>query len=196
MKKQPGARDEFQIFASAAEWEQWLIANHDRSAGVMLLIAKKHTGVPTVTHAEALDVALCYGWIDAIRRAHDETYFAQRFTPRRPKSLWSKINREKVAALIAAGRMKAAGLAQIESAKADGRWEAAYDGQKGAEAPADLLAALDASPKAKKFFATLKSQNRFAIIFRLQTARTPETRARRLATFVAMLKRGETIYPQ
>jgi uncharacterized protein YdeI (YjbR/CyaY-like superfamily) len=196
MKKQPGARDEFQIFASAAAWERWLAANHARSAGVTLLIAKKRTGVSTVTHPEALDVALCYGWIDAIRRAHDETHFAQRFTPRRPKSLWSKINREKVAALIAAGRMKAAGLAEIERAKADGRWEAAYDGQKGAEVPLDLQAELDASPKAKKFFLTLKSQNRFAIIFRLQTARTPETRARRLATFVAMLKRGETIYPQ
>jgi uncharacterized protein YdeI (YjbR/CyaY-like superfamily) len=188
--------DEFKIFASAAAWERWLVANHARSAGATLLIAKKHTGVPTVTHAEALDIALCYGWIDAIRRAHDETYFAQRFTPRRPKSLWSKINREKVAALIASGRMKAAGLAQIESAKADGRWEAAYDGQKGAEVPPDLQAELDASPRATKFFLTLKSQNRFAIIFRLQTARTPETRAKRLATFVAMLKRGETIYPQ
>jgi uncharacterized protein YdeI (YjbR/CyaY-like superfamily) len=157
---------------------------------VWLKIAKKGRGIETVTHAEALDVAICFGWIDAVRHAHDEDYFLQRFVPRRARSKWSQINREKAERMIASGEMHPAGLAEVEKAKAD------YAPQSKATVPDDLQAALDASPKAAEMFATLKSQNRYAILYRLRDAKRPETRARRLKQFVEMLERGETLYPQ
>jgi uncharacterized protein YdeI (YjbR/CyaY-like superfamily) len=183
-----------QSFASAAEFEEWLDANHPTVPGVWLKIAKKATGIDTVTHAEALEIALCYGWIDGQRQAHDEQWFLQRFTPRKPRSRWSRINRDKATALIESGAMKPAGLREVERAKADGRWDAAYEGQRSATVPGDLQAALDANPKAREFFGTLSSQNRYAILYRLQDAKRPETRARRLEKFVAMLNRGETLH--
>jgi uncharacterized protein YdeI (YjbR/CyaY-like superfamily) len=182
--------------ATQKDWEEWLKKHHASSPGVWLQIGKKGGELKSVSYPEALDVALCYGWIDGQKQTFDEHSWLQRFTPRGPRSIWSKINQEKVQALIDAGRMKAAGLKAIERAKENGQWEAAYAGSKTAEIPPDLQAALDASPKAKAFFATLKSQNRYAILFRLQTAKKAETRARRLETFVAMLARGETLHPQ
>lgn len=183
-------------FASQSEWERWLDASHaSADAGVWLKVAKKGSGIASVTHPEALEVALCFGWIDGQRLGHDETWFLQKFTPRRPRSRWSRINRDAATALIAHGRMHPAGLAQVEAAKADGRWDAAYEGQGSATVPEDLQAALDASPKAAAFFATLGSQNRYAILYRVQDAKRPETRARRIASFVAMLEEGKTIHP-
>jgi uncharacterized protein YdeI (YjbR/CyaY-like superfamily) len=181
-------------FASDADWEAWLEEHHGRSSGVWVKIAKKGSGIPSVAYPEVLDTALCFGWIDGQRRALDNLYFLQRFTPRRPRSRWSKINREKAEALIAAGRMRPAGLAEVEHAKADGRWEAAYEGQARIAVPDDLQAELDARPDAAAFFAQLSSQNRYSILYRLQDAKRPETRTRRLAQFVAMLEKGETIY--
>ena len=182
------------LFADPGELEAWLEENHDSSDGVWLKIAKKGTGKRSVTYAEALELALCFGWIDSQKRGFDETYFLQRFTPRRPRGRWSKINREKAEALIAAERMRPAGLAEVEAAKADGRWEAAYEGQRTAEVPADLQRELDASPAAAEFFAGLDSANRYAIVYRLNDAKKPETRERRLRKFVAMLERGEKIH--
>jgi uncharacterized protein YdeI (YjbR/CyaY-like superfamily) len=181
-------------FAAAAELEAWLEEHHGEAAGIWLKIAKKGVEPLTVNHAEALELALCFGWIDGQRRGLDQAYFLQRFTPRRPRGRWSKINREKVEALSEAGRMRPAGLAEAEAAKADGRWEAAYEGQRTAQVPADLQRELDASPKAAEFFAGLSSQNRYAILYRLDEAKKPETRERRLRKFVAMLERGETIH--
>ena len=182
-------------FASAAEWESWLEAEHARAPGVWLQIAKKDSGIATVTYAEALDVALCFGWIDGQKRGFDATWFLQRFSPRRPASKWSKINTEHVARLTAAGRMRAAGLAQVEAAKQDGRWEAAYEGQRTATVPADLQAALDANPAAAAFFATLTGANRYAILYRVQQpAKRAGTRERRIEQYVAMLARGETLH--
>jgi uncharacterized protein YdeI (YjbR/CyaY-like superfamily) len=183
-------------FASAREWEEWLEANHDTAAGVWVKIAKKGTGIESVRYPEVLESALCFGWIDARREALDDRWFLQRFTPRQPRSRWSTINRDKVAQLTAAGRMRPAGLAEIERAKGDGRWDAAYEGQRRMAVPDDLQRELDARPRAKAFFAELSSQNRYAILYRLNDAKKPETRARRLATFVAMLEAGETIHPQ
>jgi uncharacterized protein YdeI (YjbR/CyaY-like superfamily) len=148
-----------------------------------------------VHYPEVLESALCFGWIDGRREALDERYFLQRFTPRQPRSKWSRINREKAELLIASGRMRPAGLTAVERAKADGRWEAAYESQKRIAVPDDLQRELDARPEAKAFFAQLSSQNRYAILYRLQDAKKPETRVRRLAKFVAMLEAGETIYP-
>ena len=181
-------------FADAGAWEAWLATEHAAADGVWVRFAKKGTGVASVTYAEAVDVALCYGWIDGLTRRVDETYYVQRFTPRRARSKWSKINRDKVAALSAAGRMQPAGLAEVERAKADGRWEAAYDSPATATVPDDLQAALAANPKARDFFATLSGNNRYAILHRLQDAKRPETRARRIATFVDMLNRGQTLH--
>jgi uncharacterized protein YdeI (YjbR/CyaY-like superfamily) len=157
-------------------------------------IAKKGSGATTLTAPEALEVALCYGWIDGQRKALDDTYFLQRYTPRRARSRWSKINRAKAEALIAAGRMRPAGLAEVQRAQADGRWDAAYDAQSVATVPDDLRAALDAVPAAAEFFDRLRGQNRYAILYRVQDARRPETRARRIARFVEMCARGETVY--
>jgi uncharacterized protein YdeI (YjbR/CyaY-like superfamily) len=182
------------LFESQAELEAWLEANHVDSTGLWLKIAKKGAGVTSVNYAEALELALCFGWIDSQKRGFDERHFLQRFTPRRPRGKWSLINREKAEGLIAAGAMRPAGLAEVEAAKADGRWDAAYAGQRTAEAPEDLQRELDRNEAAREFFAGLDSANRYAILYRLQEAKKPETRERRLRKFVAMLERGEKIH--
>jgi uncharacterized protein YdeI (YjbR/CyaY-like superfamily) len=181
-------------FRSDDEWQAWL-EEHPDAPGVWIKIAKKGTGIESVRYPEVLETALCFGWIDGLRRALDETHFLQYFTPRRPRSRWSKINRATAERLIAEGRMRPSGLAEVERAKADGRWEAAYAGQASIAVPDDLQRELDARPAAAEFFAGLNSQNRYAILYRLQDAKRPETRARRLAKFVTMLEAGEKIYP-
>jgi len=181
------------LFADRAELERWLEGNHG-SDGAWLKIAKKGAEEPSVTYAEALELALCFGWIDSQKRGHDDQHFLQRFTPRRPRGRWSKINREKAEALIAADAMRPAGLAEVEAAKGDGRWEAAYEGQRTAQVPDDLQRELDANPAAAEFFAGLDGANRYAVIYRLNDAKKPETRERRLRKFVAMLERGEKIH--
>jgi uncharacterized protein YdeI (YjbR/CyaY-like superfamily) len=180
-------------FADAAAFERWLVANAT-TAGLWLKIAKKDRGIVTVTYAEALDVALCHGWIDGQKRGFDDDYFLQRFTPRRPKSLWSKINIGHAERLIAAGRMREGGLREIERARADGRWEAAYDGARAMEVPPELAAALAKHRKARAFFDSLDRTNRYAVCWRVQTAKTPETKAKRVETLVAMLARGEKLH--
>lgn len=182
-------------FADADTWEAWLVANAD-AKGVWLKIAKKDSGHVTVTYAEALDVALCHGWIDGQKRGFDDAWFLQRFTPRRAKSLWSKINVGHIARLTAAGRMCDGGLREVEAAKADGRWDAAYDGGRSMEVPPELAQALSLAKhrKAKAFFETLNAANRYAICWRVQTAKKPETKAKRVETLVAMLARGEKLH--
>jgi uncharacterized protein YdeI (YjbR/CyaY-like superfamily) len=182
------------LFATPAELEAWLEDEHASSDGLWLKIAKKGSGVESVSYAEALTIALCFGWIDSQKRGFDDKYFLQRFTPRRPRGRWSRINREKAEELVEAGRMRPPGLAQVEAAKADGRWEAAYEGQRTAEVPPDLQRELDARPVAREFFATLDSANRYAIVYRLDEAKKQETRERRLRKFVEMLERGEKIH--
>ncbi|GAA1380706.1 YdeI/OmpD-associated family protein [Catellatospora chokoriensis] len=182
-------------FADADAFEQWLAAQPADSAGVWLKLAKKASGVPSVDYSQALDVALCHGWIDGPKAGVDEVYWLQKFTPRRARSRWSKVNRNRVAALIEQGRMRPGGLAEIERAQADGRWEAAYDGMKTAEVPDDLAQALAANLGAQRFFETIDRQNRYAILYRVQDAKRPETRARRITQYVAMLAEGKKIYP-
>jgi len=183
-------------FATPEEWEAWLRAHHQTvTAGVWIKFARKGSGIPTVTYRDALQVALRFGWIDGQARGHDESWYLQRFTPRRARSIWSKRNRDFATALIEAGEMEPAGLREVERAKADGRWDAAYDAPSTATVPDDLQAALDANPAATEFFAGLDRQNRYAILHRVQTAKRPETRARRIEKFVAMLAAGEKIYP-
>ncbi|MGH9225258.1 MAG: YdeI/OmpD-associated family protein [Acidimicrobiales bacterium] len=189
-----GAEREIIPFESQAAWDAWLGENHGRTAGVWIRVAKKASGIPSVTHAEALDVALCYGWIDGQRDRFDDQWFIQLFTPRRRRSNWSKVNVCKVEKLIEDGRMQPSGLTEVERAKADGRWDRAYDAPSVASVPDDLQAALDANPEAKAFFETLKGNNRFAILYRIQDAKRPETRARRIDQFVTMLNEGRTIY--
>jgi len=181
--------------ATAAAWARWLKRHHASAAGIWLRIAKKDSGIASVDYAGALEEALCWGWIDGQRRSDDAQYFQQRFTPRTKRSIWSQINRAKVLKLIEEGRMQPAGHAEIERAKTDGRWDAAYEGVSAATVPPDLQAALDANRNAAKFFATLDSRNRFAVLFRTQSAKKPETRARRIAQFVEMLAKGEKIHP-
>lgn len=183
------------FFESAAAWDAWLAAHHDGSRGVWLKIAKKGSGIPGVDYSQALDVALCHGWIDGQKGRHDDAYWLQRFTPRRPGSRWSRINTQRAEALIQAGRMRPAGMQEVEQARADGRWEAAYASQSTAAVPDDLAAALAASPRAAAFFATLDSANRYAILYRVADAKRPETRARRIATFVAMLADHQKLHP-
>lgn len=192
--KKPAPELPVMLFDSAAAFERWLADRHDTAPGVWLRIAKKHAALRSVTYAEAVDVALCFGWIDSQLKKFDDASYVQRFTPRGRRSIWSKINRGKVAALIEAGRMQPPGLAEVERAQADGRWEQAYDSARTATVPDDLRAALDASAAAAAFFETLDGANRYAVLFRVQTARTPVTRARRIATLVAMLERGEKIH--
>lgn len=180
-------------FDDADAWERWLVAQAD-AKGLWLKIAKKGAGVATVTYAEALDVALCHGWIDGQKRSFDAQFFLQRFTPRRPKGLWSKINIGHVERLVAAGRMREGGLREVEAAKADGRWDAAYDGARNMTVPPELAAALAKNRKAKAFFETLNSTNRYAVCWRVQTAKKPETKAKRVETLVAMLARGEKLH--
>lgn len=178
----------------AAAWEEWL-STHQDGKGAWLKQAKKGSGLTTIRHVEALDVALCHGWIDAQRRSLDDRFYLQRFCPRTRRSTWSKVNREKVAALTAAGRMRAGGVAAVEAAQADGRWEAAYDPPSRATVPPDLQEALDASPAATEFWTRLDKSNRYAVLHRIQGAKRPDTRARRITQFVEMLARGEKIHP-
>jgi uncharacterized protein YdeI (YjbR/CyaY-like superfamily) len=180
--------------ASSEEWEVWLDRQHATSDGVWLKFAKKGSGVTTVVYAEALDVALCFGWIDSQVSALDEQFYLQKFTPRRSRSKWSKINVEKIEALTKEGRMRPAGLEQVELAKADGRWDAAYSSSTNVTEPADLKKALKANARAAEFYATLNKSNRYAIIYQLEDAKKPETRERRLAKFIGMLERGEKLY--
>ncbi len=182
-------------FPSRVAWEQWLADQHATARGVWLKIAKKDSGIATVTYAEALEVALCYGWIDGQKGAFDQDYFLQRFTPRLAKSKWSKINCAKVEALIAQGAMQPAGLREVQRAKEDGRWAAAYDAQSHALVPDDLQQELDKNDAARAFFATLDRLNRYAILYRIQDAKKPETRAHRITTFVTMLSEHKKIYP-
>ena len=180
-------------FADAATWEIWLVANAT-SKGLWLKIAKKDSGIATVTYDQALDVALCHGWIDGQKRGFDGDWFLQRFTPRRPKGLWSKINIGKIERLSAEGRMRPAGQREVDAAKADGRWDAAYDGARNMEVPPELAAALAKNRKARTFFETLDKSNRYSVCWRVQTAKKPETKAKRVETLVAMLARGEKIH--
>ncbi len=180
--------------SSATQWEAWIRANHASSKGVLLRIPKKNSE-NTLTYAAALDAALCWGWIDSQKRALDDTAWLQRFTPRTPKSPWSKINRSKAEALIASGRMQAPGLAEVERAKRDGRWARAYDSAKTSTAPNDLAEAFERNRRARAFFETLDAANRYAILYRVTTAKRPETRAQRIATFVAMCSAHETLHP-
>jgi uncharacterized protein YdeI (YjbR/CyaY-like superfamily) len=185
------------ILEDGAAWGAWLADRHATSAGVWLVLAKRGGSPPTrLSYQEALEGALCYGWIDGQMRRRDEGSYLQRFTPRRQRSVWSKRNVELAERLIGDGRMKPAGRAAVDLARSDGRWQAAYAGSATIEVPEDLVAAIAAEPKAAEMFALLSSQNRYAILYRLATAKQPETRSRRLARFVAMLARGETIYPQ
>lgn len=185
------------LVTDATAWRAWLDAHHGDAAGVRLVLAKKGTTDPTsLSYDEALEEALCYGWIDGQVRRRDEATFSQRFTPRRARSAWSKRNVAHAERLMAEGRMHPAGAAAVEAARADGRWEAAYAGPADIAVPADLARALAAEPAAQAVFTRLNGQNRYAILYRLGTAKRDETRARRIAQFVAMLARGETIYPQ
>jgi uncharacterized protein YdeI (YjbR/CyaY-like superfamily) len=181
-------------FESKKKWAEWLAKQHDKSTGLWLKLAKKESEVSSVTYDEALDVALCYGWIDGQKKGFDDQYWLQKFTPRGAKSIWSKINTEKAERLIASGEMKPAGLKAIETAKQDGRWGAAYASQKSISIPEDFLAALDKNKKAKAFFATLKSAERYSFLFRIQTAKKAETRARRIQQFIDMLEHGGKIH--
>jgi uncharacterized protein YdeI (YjbR/CyaY-like superfamily) len=182
------------FFESPEAWDEWLADNHGQAGCVRVKIAKKGSGVESVAYPEVLDIAISYGWIDGVRNALDDDHFLQRFCPRGPRSKWSKINRDKATRMIESGQMKPAGMREVEAARADGRWEAAYDSHRTATVPDDLQEALDANPKAREFFATLNSQNRFAVLYRIQDAKKPETRARRIAKFVDMLARGETLH--
>ena len=182
-------------FPDAAAFEAWLAEHHETDDEVWVTFAKKGSGAASVTYDEALDAALCFGWIDGKALGLDERCYLQRFTPRRARSVWSKRNTGKAEALIAAGRMRPAGLRQVEAARADGRWQAAYDGPAAAAVPDDLQRELDREPAAAAFFATLGGQNRYAILHRIQTAKRPETRARRIREFVAMLAERRTLHP-
>jgi len=182
-------------FANQAEWAAWLDENHASSEGVWLRIAKAASGIESVTYAGALEAALSYGWIDGQKRSLDETAWLQKFTPRGERSGWSKVNREKAEELMRSGQMKPAGLRAVERARQNGRWDAAYDSPGRASVPEDFQAALDANVAAKAFFATLNSANRYAILYRLQTARKAETRAKRIEQFIGMLERNEKLHP-
>jgi uncharacterized protein YdeI (YjbR/CyaY-like superfamily) len=182
------------LFAARSDLEAWLEDNHGGSPGFWLKIAKKGSGVESVNYAEALELALCFGWIDSQKRGLDESFFLQRFTPRRPRGKWSRINRANAERLIAAGEMRSAGLAEVTAAKVDGRWDAAYTGQRAATVPDDLRQELDRSTAAREFFDSLDAANRYAILYRLREAKKPETRERRLRKFIAMLERGERIH--
>lgn len=181
-------------FGSAEEWEKWLAKHHGNSDGIWLQFFKKDSGIATVTHAHALDEALCYGWIDGQLQKSDDKSWLQKFTPRRPKSIWSKKNIEHTIRLCNAGKMKPAGLKQIEAAKADGRWAKAYDSPKAMQMPEDFLRQLAKNTKAQKFFETLNRANLYAIGWRLQTAKKPETREKRMKMLLQMLARGEKLH--
>ena len=181
-------------FESPQKWEAWLEENHATSEGLWIKFAKKGSGIASISHQEALDAALCFGWIDGQTASFDDRFWLQRFTPRGPKSKWSEINRERVNDLIAQGKVRPRGLAEVEAAQRDGRWEAAYAGQRTITVPDDLQRKLDENPQARDFFAGLDSKNRYAILYRIQDAKKPETRARRIDKFVAMLNEGKKIH--
>jgi uncharacterized protein YdeI (YjbR/CyaY-like superfamily) len=187
--------DPTHTFANQAEWEAWLELNGNVITGAWLRLAKKTADQQTVSYAEALESALCHGWIDGQKRAESEHYWLQRFTPRTAKSIWSRINKAKAEALISAGRMRPAGMREIDRARQDGRWDAAYSSASASSIPDDLQKALDANENAKAFFATLNSQNRYAILFRIQNVKKAETRAKKIAQFIEMLARGEKLHP-
>jgi uncharacterized protein YdeI (YjbR/CyaY-like superfamily) len=181
-------------FASRDDWAAWLAEHHEEADGVWIKLAKKGSGIASVTQAEAVEVALCFGWIDGQAKPVDDDHWLQRFTPRRARSRWSKRNRDRALQLIANGEMHPAGLREVERAKADGRWDAAYEGARAATVPEDLQAALDADPRAREFFDALSSANRYAILYRVQDAKKPETRARRIEKYVAMCREHRTIH--
>jgi uncharacterized protein YdeI (YjbR/CyaY-like superfamily) len=183
-------------FADLSSFHEWLRTNHDREPEVWIKIHKKASGLPSITPVEAIDACLCWGWIDAIRKGFDERSFLQRYTPRGKKSIWSQVNIENVERLTREGRMTEHGVAQVDAAKADGRWDRAYGRSKDMPLPDDLIAALEGEPGAKAFAEKLNQQNRFAIAFRLHNMKTEAGRTKKIAAFVEMLKRGETIYPQ
>jgi uncharacterized protein YdeI (YjbR/CyaY-like superfamily) len=182
-------------FESVGAWDAWLAEHAGTTAGLWLKIPRKGSGATGIGYSEALDVALCHGWIDGQKDRHDDCYWLQRFTPRKPGSRWSRINTERAEALAEAGRMRPGGLREVEQARADGRWEQAYESQSRVTVPADLARALAANERARAFFATLDSANRYAILYRIGAAKRPETRARRIATFVAMLSEHKKIHP-
>lgn len=181
-------------FRTHTDWERWLATHHAKADGVWIRFYKKDSGVPTVVYAEAVEGALIYGWIDSQAKKYDDRSYIQKFTPRRAKSVWSKVNREKVLALVRSGRMKAAGQAAVDAAKSDGRWEAAYDSPKNSVAPADFLKALRADKKAAAFYKTLNRANTYAIEWRIHAAKRPETRTKRIAALVAMLAAGKKLH--
>jgi uncharacterized protein YdeI (YjbR/CyaY-like superfamily) len=183
------------LFERPQDWADWLDQHHATSSGLWLQLAKKASGIPSITYHEALEIALCYGWIDGQKKSYDESTWLQKFTPRGPKSIWSKINREKAQKLIESGQMKPAGLKAVEAARQDGRWDAAYDSPRQAGVPDDFQAELDKNPEAKAFFDTLNRQNKYAIFHRIQTAKKAETRARRIQQFIEMLEKKEKLYP-
>ena len=183
------------LFEDQKDWAVWLDQNHTTSSGLWLRLAKKASGLKSVTYDEALEVALCHGWIDGQKKSYDESSWLQKFTLRGVRSIWSKINREKAQKLIESGQMKPAGLKAVEAAKQDGRWEAAYDSPSEATVPSDFQAELDRNAQAKAFFAMLNSQNRYAILFRIQTAKKAETRTKRIEQFIRMLEKHEKLYP-
>ena len=191
----PGDGLPVMLFETQADFEAWLDEHHASASGAWLRLAKKASGLRSLSYGEAVEAGLCFGWIDGQKKGYDERSWLQRFTPRGPQSIWSKVNRAKAEALIAAGRVRPAGLAAVERARQTGRWDAAYDPASTATVPEDLQAALDASERANAFFKTLSGANRYALLFRIQTAKKPETRARRIQKFIDMLERGEKLYP-
>jgi uncharacterized protein YdeI (YjbR/CyaY-like superfamily) len=194
VKSIKGESGEIRLFTRQSAWEKWLEKNHRNSSGLWLRLSKKGSKGISASYKEALEVALCYGWIDGQKRPESEEAWLQRFVPRSARSIWSKINRDKAKALIASGRMKAAGHEAIKAARDNGTWKAAYDSPKGAQVPADFEAALEANPRAREFFEAIDRANRYAILFRIQRAKKPETRARKIQEFVAMLARHEKIH--
>ncbi|HJT58984.1 MAG TPA: YdeI/OmpD-associated family protein [Ktedonobacteraceae bacterium] len=183
------------LFATQQDWENWLAEHDTDTDGIWLKLAKKATGIASVNYAEAVDSAICYGWIDGQKASFDDQHWLQKFTPRRPKSMWSKVNCDRATALIAQGRMQPSGLKQVELAKADGRWERAYASQSSITIPADFQSELDKNAKAKDFFSTLDSANRYAILWRIQDAKRPETRTARIQKFIEMLSNNQKIHP-
>ncbi len=184
-----------QLFNQQKDWAAWLKTNHDKSPGVWLRLAKKSSDLASVSYPEAVESALCYGWIDGQKKSDDDDFWLQKFTPRSARSIWSRINRDKALALIESGRMMPAGLSEVDRARNDGRWDAAYDSASTSAVPADFQAALDANPRARAFFDTLNSSNRYAVLFRIQTAKKAETRARRIQDYTGMLERHEKFHP-
>lgn len=188
--------DHVHEFVDAAAFHDWLSRHHDKQSEVWIKIHKVGSGLPSITAKQAIDVVLCWGWIDAVRKGFDDQSFLQRYTPRGKKSIWSRINVDNVARLVAEGRMTPHGLREVEAAKADGRWDRAYGSGKGLKIPDDLQAAIDANPRAKAMLGKLTEQNRFSLAFRVHNTKTEAGRKKKIETFVAMLERGETIYPQ